>query len=141
MQHRKYRDVQHTPQQFNIERSELAQCILLDIYRHPSINHIKHDRHRLRHHRSDSRSFYSQFRKAAVTEYQQVVQQHIRQRHHNSIQCQHLRPGNTDKQSTEHHIHKREKEPEHTPVQEFFRGIQNRIGRNQYPHNIPGKQT
>lgn len=75
-----------------------------------------------------------------MSEYQQIVEQDIGQRHHNRIQCQHLSARNTDEQSTEHHIHKREKEPEHAPVQKLFRSRQNRIGRNQSPHNIPSKQ-
>ena len=69
-----------------------------------------------------------------MTENQRVIQKHIDQRHNNSIDCQHLCPGNSNIQRTKHDINEREEETEHAPIQKFTGIFINRIRRNQHSH-------
>ena len=68
-------------------------------------------------------------------EYQDIIQHHIRQHHHDRVGCQYLSLGDTDIKRPEHHRYEREEEPIDTPVDIAHGRLVNFIRADQLPEN------
>ena len=117
LDHHPDRDTQYLSQHPKIHSRKTEQTIFFIIYLLPSINHEEQYGNSFRDRGSDSGTRYPQSGEPELTEYQDIVQDHVGKHHHHRIGRQDLRIRRTHVKRTEHHRYKREEEPVHPPVQ------------------------
>ena len=98
-------------------KTNLCETILLRVNPLPGIKEEEKSGGELRDNRGYGSTSHAHLRHTQVPEYQSIVEYHIYQRHHHSIDCKYFRTRDTDVKCPEHHIDKCEDKTKHTPLE------------------------
>ena len=110
-------DIQNLSQTAPVEASDLVQSVFLQVNLLDRVDDKEQGRQHFGQRGAQRGTGDTHLRESELSEYQDVVEHHIRSHHHQRVECQRLGLGGSDKERAEHHRDKRKEETDDTVFQ------------------------